>query len=175
MRREPPVRLRSARPADEVVRLIESQTVGDHLAMWFKVKPFWKPIVGRVRGSRFRLRQHRNFGNSGGPLLYGEVVADGAGSEIRGRFRTHPLARVFLLVWLAGLAAFAVIGALQSPSPGSDIPRWVFPFAAVAFGGFAFLLVRFSWWLGKNERRAIWSFLEALTTPEAKSCEDENH
>ncbi len=165
MRREAPLRLHSALPPQDLLRLIDSRTGRDHLAVWFKVKPFWKPVLGRVDGPRFRLRQHRNFQNSFGPLFYGEVVPIAAGSEIRGRFRMHPLARGFLALWLAGLVAFGVIGAIQGPSPGSDLARWHLPLFTLAMGGGALLIVRFSWWLGNNERRTIRQFLEDLTSP----------
>jgi hypothetical protein len=162
MFRQPPLSLRSARSPQEVLALIESQAERDRLVMWFKIKPFWKPVLARLDGHRFRLRQHRNFGNSYGPLLYGEVLADGSGSEIRARFRMHPLALGFLLLWLAGVAAFGVIGTLQTPSPG-DSPRWVWPLVSLAFAGFALLQVRFGRWLGKNERRTLCSFLEEVS------------
>lgn len=164
MQRETPLRLHSTRSPQDILRLIGSRAHPDHLAVWFKVRPFWKPILARVDGPRFRLRQHRNFQNSFGPLFYGEVVPNAEGSEIRGRFRMHPLASGFLVLWLAGLVAFSVIGAVQDPSPGSSAPRWVLPLFTLALGGFAGLMVRFSWWLGKNERRTICQFLEDLAS-----------
>ncbi len=154
------------RSADEIIHLIERGTQREGLAMWGKIKPFWKPLVARISGYRFRLRQHRNYGNSFGPLFYGEVQPTHAGSEIRGRFTVHPAAQGFMLVWLAGVAAFGVFGALEGPTPESSIPGWLFPLTAVGFGGFAVLLMRFSWWLGTNERRTIYTFLEDLARGE---------
>ncbi len=167
MQREPQLRLLSEIPPEEVLALIESKAERDHLAMWFKVKPFWKPVLARVKAPRFRLRQHRNFGNSYGPFLYGQVLPHGNGSEITGRFRMHPLVRAFLVLWLSGVAAFGALGALQGPSPNSGGPRWLFPLAALAFAAFAVLMTRFGWWLGKNERRTISEFLEDLAARES--------
>ncbi len=74
----------------------------------------------------------------------------------------HPFARGFLTLWLLGVAAFGLFGAFQEPVQASDPPRWVWPLVSLAFAAVALLHVRFSWWLGKNERQAIGEFLEDL-------------
>ena len=152
------------RPPQEVLALIEQGTRRDQLWLWFTFRPFWKPVLARVVGNRFRLRQHRNFQNSFGPLLYGEVAPSEAGSsEIRARFRMHPFTVGFTVLWVAGALAFGVVGTVGAPADGT--PRWVFPAVSLGFAAFAVLLVCLGWWLGRNEQRTIWTHLEQVTRP----------
>lgn len=127
-----------------------------------------KEILGKVRGTDFRLQVRRCYRNSFAPFLYGQFVTVQDGTSINGEFKMHPFARVFMTGWFSFLAVFA-IAALILPSRGqatATSTRFGMVFAACAMAAFGFFLVRFGRWLARDESRVIVDFLK--TTLAAK-------
>ncbi len=98
-------------------------------------------IVAKVRGERFRLfaQGARYVHNSFIPLLYGRIQPTSEGTRIVGRFRMHPVVRVFMSVWFGGLAIMAVVLCLVALFGNADAGRPPFilmlgPLLMILFG-----------------------------------------
>lgn len=87
-------------------------------------------MEAKVRGDRFRLfaQGPRFVRNAYAPFLYGRVEAALGGTRIVGRFRMHPLVRVFNFIWYGGLVImgflFPVL-ALSQEFPAGEPPFWI--------------------------------------------------
>jgi len=92
--------------AEEAIRRISS--VVD------KAKPFSifrhtgdNPIIGKIKGSSFRIWLKKDYANSWSQILYGTVKPGKAGCRIHGRFGEYWFVRLFTIV-LLGMIAFFV-------------------------------------------------------------------
>jgi len=124
-------------------------------------------VVGEFRGPVFRLHTRKYYDNSFAPFFYGKLQAAGQGTILEGRFRMHPIVRLFTLFWFAFIILFGVSALIVPPSPHPvTAPGRGWFFAAqglLALLGVGFLLV--GSWLGRGEQEVIRSFLK--TTLEA--------
>jgi hypothetical protein len=118
-----------------------------------------KPILGTFANSYFRLQARRYYRNSFAPFFYGRFLPDERGTLIQGQFRLHPCARLFMIFWF-GFIAFFIIFAVRAPGR-FDAARVVFfvlgPLTMAAFG---YGLLKFSWWLARDEKKDIIAVLK---------------
>jgi len=126
-----------------------------------------KPILGKIRDDRFHLRRRRYYRNDLAPNFYGRFVADGRNTRIEGAFRSTTGARVGMIGWFLFVVVFTLVAAAKiltgRSEPGENqAMSLAVPLGMIVFG---VLLIRFSWWLARGERKDIVSFLE--TTFEA--------
>jgi hypothetical protein len=82
-----------------------------------------RPILGKLRDTKFRLQKRRYYRNSFAPFFFGRFVATGSGTRIEGGFRIHPLMRVFVIVWVSFTAICCGIMMAGAISGRSDSPR----------------------------------------------------
>jgi len=120
-------------------------------------------IIGKFKGNKFRLNKRIYYRNSFIPYFYGEVVKVEGGSEIIGEFKMHPLVRIFMGVWFAGVGFSFLTGLYSYCFPGSGNGNnhplgWggLIPLAMIAFG---VLLVKSGQWFERNSKVDIIEFL----------------
>lgn len=70
-----------------------------------------RPVVGKINVVTFRIqkRPHWFWRNAFAPNLYGEIIATPAGTEIRGFFDFYPPVGIVLRIWIAIVAAAAMV------------------------------------------------------------------
>jgi hypothetical protein len=120
-------------------------------------------ISANVRGDRFRLfgSGPLNIRNSFAPFYYGRLEESSGGTRIKGRFRLHPLVRVFLAVWFGGLA---VMEALMLWLPRSAWghgrpPPWWAPLGPVAMMMLGYGLILAGGWFARGQLESMQRFL----------------
>ncbi len=77
------------------------------------------PFTGTVDTSTFELRPVLGYGNSFAPIAHGSFATGITGTRVEVVMRPLPSVSVFMAVWLAGVAAFLVVGlvvAVRDPS-----------------------------------------------------------
>ncbi len=75
----------------------------------------------------------------------------------------HPLVKIFMFVWFSFLAFFSVmiltaVQFRQRSVQSSSVLDLVIPAGMAVFG---VALVKLGWWLGRNEKTAILTFLKS--------------
>jgi hypothetical protein len=78
-----------------------------------------RPFIGTVETSTFELRPVLGYGNSFAPIAHGSFATGITGTRVEVVMRPLPSVSVFMAVWLAGVAAFLVVGlvvAVRDPS-----------------------------------------------------------
>ena len=101
------------------------------------------PVIGRIDGTTFRLRIRMNYRNSFRAILTGSMQSHGDGTRIHVEFTIPGFTRVFVPIWLVGMAVLGCIGfeiALvtffsgTSPHRGNAWVGLVVPPAMLLFG-----------------------------------------
>lgn len=125
-------------------------------------------VVGRVAGRGVKIEIHPRRSNQHGvfaPVFYGLLQADGEDSRLVGHFQLHPVARLYVLVWIgcSVLLALAMLvaGGLRA-TPESTVQD-ALPFLLPALLPFLGLgLVRWQRRRGQADEAAIRAWLTAL-------------
>ena len=160
--------LRTNIQVDECKRRLESAVDAERLAFSSSGYAGAKPILGKLRGTTFRLQKRRSYRNSFATFFFGRLVSSDSGTVIEGGFKMHPFVRVFMCLWFSFLGVFAMF-ALLLPSNGQPEAPWGragLLLGAIVMGGFGIGLKKFGAWLGQGEEVAIVEFLKS--TLEAK-------
>src|SRR5215831_2534302 len=135
--------LRSRLKSDELYRRLAAAV---EPARWYR-NPFsreqHKPYEGEIAPNGFRISRVIRYRNSFLPTIIGRIRADEAGSAIDMVLRLHLFVAVFMVVWLGGAAAGAIVGAVEishgHASAVGLIPLGLFIFGYVLMqGGFVF-------------------------------------
>jgi hypothetical protein len=84
-------------------------------------------FVGDVSRERLQLRLAIRRRNSFAPYVIGRIVHGPAGARIEGVMRLHTITLIFVGVWLALLAPWAILAIRQlaSQTPGSEPVAWI--------------------------------------------------
>jgi hypothetical protein len=146
-------------------RLGSATDLGGMALSWDAAGP--AAVVGEFRGEVFRLHTKKYYQNAFAPFLYGKLSAVEGGAVLDGTFRLHPFARMFMLLWFALLAVFAVapiiVPAAKQMASGLN-RNWYFAgLGVLAFLGIAFFIL--GKFLGNGDHELIHGFLK--TTLEA--------
>jgi hypothetical protein len=64
-------------PATSIARLAGQIDLDERTLFSFSGYKGKKPILGRIAGNEFRLHKRRYWRNSFGPVLFGQMIADG--------------------------------------------------------------------------------------------------
>jgi hypothetical protein len=64
-------------PTTSIARLAGQIDLDERTLFSFSGYKGKKPILGRIAGNEFRLHKRRYWRNSFGPVLFGQVIADG--------------------------------------------------------------------------------------------------
>ena len=123
------------------------------------------PILGEVRGSKFRLHiLRKDFRNSFAPHFHGELRAAPSGTTIEGKFTMHFFVRMFLTIWFAGVIGIGGKMALVSAEsiatgrPVEHVYIGLFFPTALLFAGI--LIVYSGKTLGVDDEAQILKFLQ---------------
>ena len=155
------VKLQTHIPIDDCKSRLAASMDAERLAFSRSGYAGSKEILGKIRGTGFRLQKRRYYRNSFAPYFYGRLEAADGGTRIEGEFKMHPAARIFMTFWFSFLALFAA-AALILPSQGQPEAGRL-PFLAVAafMAAFGVGLIKFSRWLARGEKVAIMDFLKS--------------
>jgi len=102
-----------------------------------------RPVMGKVGETSFILRQRTGYRNSFATTLRGTFVEEGRRTRLHCRLGVHPFVRVFMLLWLAGVAAgacvlgFRVVAPLVNGAPSRaalSIANILAPLLMLGFG-----------------------------------------
>jgi hypothetical protein len=140
--------------------------------------PSWKlfgrcPVVGRVRGTRFRARKRIRYSNSLQTLALGSLAAEPGRTRVACRFAVSPWAAAFIAFWFGfvGLLAVAMIGLATHLLLSERVSTRMLGYEAPVLGPvlamaaapvmlvLAYLLVRFGRRLARDERDYLLDFL----------------
>ena len=127
-----------------------------------------RPILGKIRDTRFRLQKRRYYRNSFAPFFYGRFVDSGGSTLIEGEFRMHPFVKVFMGLWLSFIALFSVLALASSTRPGEQEGKGIALVFSAGMMVFGIALIKFGHWLARAEKPAIVAFLK--TTLEAEDA-----
>ena len=106
---------------------------------------FWKrpedapPFIGKIEGNAFRMHRNIRYRNSFLPQVRGSVVSTPVGTTLRITMHLHPVAAVFMLVWLGAVAtgALAAFTSQCESIASALIPAGMLVFGiALTVGGF---------------------------------------
>jgi hypothetical protein len=118
-----------------------------------------KEAVGQIGADAFRLRARIFYRNSFQTFLFGKLVAEGRRTRLVARSGMHPLAALFMTLWLAAVGAFAVVGLSAAVEPADAAAGLLF-LVPLAMFGFGIALVGIGRWIARDERRRLIAFLE---------------
>jgi hypothetical protein len=123
-----------------------------------------KPVLGVVARSSFRLQKRRYWRNDFAPHFYGQMMPEPGGTRIEGHFDLSEWVKVFMWVWLGGVAVLGIpmfivtlIKVLNGTQTESDLVGLIAPPAMIVFG---FVLPRIGQLLGKGEEAFILQHLQ---------------
>jgi hypothetical protein len=148
-----PVELVSPFARDELVRRLQAAVDSE----WtFSGR---KEAVGRVAADALRLRARIFYRNSFQTFLFAKLIADGRRTRVVARTGMHPLAAVFMTLWLAAVGAFAFVGLSAAMQPADAAETGPLFLAPLAMFGFGVALVGIGRWIARNERQRLIDFL----------------
>jgi hypothetical protein len=158
-------------PLARCIALLESATVKDSPFGTMFLKSH--TIIAKINGAKFRLREKRGYSNSFAPYFYGEMRANGEGTEISGDFRLHPFVIGFMALWFGmlfvmGGVMISSIVQLATHHVSAKSNPWIGIFVPVLMMVLGFAMVMFGQWLARNEKVRIIRFLETVFSPETK-------
>ena len=154
---------------DECIRRLQKHSGRNSWTRWAE-----GTVSAQIRGDHFRLFAWGpvNFRSSFSPFFYGRLEGGNGRTHIRGRFRSHPIARAFLVAWFGVLVAMAGLVLVLPPSAwGSG--RALSPFASLGPAGMILLglcFVRFGRWLARGQVDSLKGFLAHELR--ARPCEE---
>lgn len=120
------------------------------------------PVVGKVGEKSFRLRKRLKMSrNSFQTYLFARLKSEGASTRLTCRFGMHPSVVIFMIVWLGGVTAGAIVGlvvGLRQYSSGT-MPSAVglAPWGMALFG---IVLVGVGRRMARGERKFLMDFLQ---------------
>ena len=122
-----------------------------------------KEILGKIRGTGFRLQKRRNYRNSFAPLFYGQFIGTDDGTTIEGEFRMHRFTRVFIVCWFSfiGLFDIAVLALISRGEPGALAGGTLLLLSSGVLAAFGVGLLKFGQRLAHGEQQVILSFLRS--------------
>ena len=122
-----------------------------------------RAILGKIYGETFRLRRRILYRNSFGTLFYGRFVKTDQGTLIEGRFRMHPVARVFSILALIFTLAMlvSVVARIVTAQAEFRKVKWLLLFL-IGAPLCEFLILSSSWWISRGDERAIVNHLETV-------------
>jgi hypothetical protein len=144
--RDRAIRLTSPLGAEEALRSVTGG-IGS--------RPGRHQITGRVTHDRVRLKARTPSRNSWRPVLNARVVPVAHGSELVGSIGTHPVVKVFTVLWLAAVGAIATANIVFAEGP-QRTAALLLPWAMFAFG-VGLNYVGYS--LGRNDERVLLDWL----------------
>jgi hypothetical protein len=128
-----------------------------------------KEAVGHVTADALRLRARIFYRNSFQTFLFGKLVAEGRRTRLVVRTGMHPLAALFMALWLAAVGAFAFVGLSAAVEPADAAEAGLLFLVPLAMFGFGIALVGIGRWIARNERQRLIDFL--ARTVEARASE----
>jgi hypothetical protein len=125
-----------------------------------------KPVLGSISANEFRLHKRRYWHNDFGPVFYGSITPYGRGSCIEGYWGMPRWTRLFMRVWLMGVAVLGtpiLLVTLYELITRRPVPlEELYLGLLVPLGMFLFglLLPRFGAALGASEKTFLGAFVE---------------
>jgi len=92
------------------------QRLRDHVDAGFGISGM-RPVMGNVGETSFLLRQRTGYRNSFATVLRGTFEEETRRTRLHCRLSVHPLVRVFMLVWLAGVLAGGCVLGFHAVAP----------------------------------------------------------
>jgi len=138
------------------------------------MEPGWgsRIVVGTVSQRRLRLKAMSPWvRNSFRPVLRGELTPASDGCVLTGTIGWHPAVRVFIFVWLTGVAVFfltGVVGAAGFAAAGqgsSALGMLAFAAVAVGFAAFFMCLLALGGRLGPKDEEFLRDWLSESLQP----------
>ena len=101
--------------------------------MWPFGIPVTAPFIGSVSDESFKIHRDIRYRNSFLPIIWGEIMLNGAGARVFVKMFIHPLVALFMIFWLSMVA----LGAATTRGATSLIPLGMFIFGiALTVGSF---------------------------------------
>jgi len=95
------------------------------------------PFIGSIEDNVFKCYRAVHYRNSFIPRITGRVITHPTGTTIDVTMRLHPLAAIFMSLWMTGVGAASLIALRGDPEPLSLIPVVMLVAGlAMTFGGF---------------------------------------
>lgn len=126
--------LSSPKPPGTVLQILRANTSARRLSLWFRPN-IQEYFHGTVTDNTFRLQRNIQSWNSFLPVIRGFVEPTESGSEIHLKMNLHPLVKVGMAVWFAGVV-LACLLTLLGIIFGESIPLPVqfLPWGMLLFG-----------------------------------------